>query len=127
MAGFGGGPAYVALMAVGGVPLEEIPPISFLCNLIVVTGGAFNFIRHGHFSWTLFWPFVVSAVPMSFFAACLSISRELFMVPMGLCLLYMAVKLIFFDSVAIRDELVKPPPRLAGLAMGAVLVSSPVY
>lgn len=121
MAGFGGGPAYVALMALGGIPLEEIPPVSFLCNLIVVTGGAINFVRQGHFSWPFFWPFIVSAIPMSFLGACLPIPREVFMLPMGLCLLYMAVNLIFFDRLVIQDHLAKPPPRLAGLVIGGGL------
>lgn len=121
MAGLGGGPAYVALMAVGGVPLYEIPPVSFLCNLIVVTGGAIQFLRYGHFTWSLFWPFVVSAAPASFFGACLPVPREMFMIPLGICLLYMAVKLVFFDTVVVNDAKVKHPSKIGGLVIGGTV------
>ena len=44
--GFGGGSSYLALLAVLGLPFQEIKLIALLCNVIVVTGGTFLFFQN---------------------------------------------------------------------------------
>ena len=46
--GFGGGSTYLALLLIWEVPYFVFPIIALLCNIIVVTGNSFNYIRAGN-------------------------------------------------------------------------------
>ena len=48
--GFGGGSTYLALLLIWGVPYYIFPVIALLCNIIVVSGNCFNYIRAGNFN-----------------------------------------------------------------------------
>lgn len=98
MVGFGGGSSYIALMILFDVPFELLPKVALICNLIVVSGGCYHFIRQGHFKWHLAWPFVVSSVPMAFVGGQIPISREFFVGLLGLVLLLAGLKLLFTNS-----------------------------
>ena len=46
--GFGGGSTYLALLLIWGVPYFIFPVIALSCNIIVVSGNCFNYIRAGN-------------------------------------------------------------------------------
>ena len=46
--GFGGGSTYLALLLIWGVPYLIFPVIALSCNIIVVSGNCFNYIRAGN-------------------------------------------------------------------------------
>ena len=46
--GFGGGSTYLALLLIWGVPYTIFPMIALSCNIIVVLGNSFNYIRAGN-------------------------------------------------------------------------------
>ena len=46
--GFGGGSTYLALLLIWGVPYFIFPLIALSCNIIVVSGNCFNYIRAGN-------------------------------------------------------------------------------
>ena len=46
--GFGGGSTYLALLLIWGVPYTIFPIIALACNIIVVSGNCFNYIRAGN-------------------------------------------------------------------------------
>ncbi|MFN5169496.1 MAG: sulfite exporter TauE/SafE family protein [Cyclobacteriaceae bacterium] len=74
--GFGGGSSYLALLAVVGISLVVMRPTALLCNLVVVAGGTWVFIREGQVHWKRVWPFLISSVPLSFWGATISFPRE---------------------------------------------------
>jgi len=43
------------------------------------------------------------------------------MVPMGVCLLYIAVKLVFFDTIKVNGSKISVPSRTGGLAIGSTI------
>ena len=43
--GFGGGSTYLALLLIWGIPYFIIPVLALSCNIIVVIGNCFNYIK----------------------------------------------------------------------------------
>ena len=56
--GFGGGSTYLALLLIWNVPYYIFPLIALFCNVIVVSGNSFNYIRAGNFNLRLLLPFL---------------------------------------------------------------------
>ena len=65
--GFGGGSSYIAILALFEVSYLMIPKISLLCNILVVTGGAWNYLKSGHLEQQLVFPLVCSSIPFAYF------------------------------------------------------------
>ena len=45
--GFGGGSTYLALLLIWEIPYFIFPIIALACNVIVVSGNCFNYIKSG--------------------------------------------------------------------------------
>ena len=45
--GFGGGSTYLALMLIWDIPYYIFPVIALICNIFVVSGNSFNYIKAG--------------------------------------------------------------------------------
>ena len=76
--GFGGGSTYLALLLIWDIPYFIFPVIALLCNIIVVTGNSFNYIRAGNHNLSLIVPFLIGSVPFAFIGGTLTIKKELF-------------------------------------------------
>ena len=121
MAGFGGGSSYIALLTLASFPHDRIPAMALVCNLVVVTTGAYQFVRAGHFNWRLFWPFMVGSVPLALVGGRLPIGQNLFMWLLGLTLCVAGVLLLWPVPTLAHDGAIRQPSRLASLAVGAGL------
>jgi uncharacterized membrane protein YfcA len=119
MAGFGGGSSYIALLVLAGFAHDQIPAMGLVCNLVVVTTGAFYFVRAGHFNWRLFWPFMLGSVPLAVVGGRLPLQQELFFWLLGTTLGVAGLLLIW--PVKAADALVREPKRVTCLALGAGL------
>ena len=64
--GFGGGSAYLALLLIWDMPYFIFPVIALSCNIIVVSGNCFNYIRAGNLNLKLLIPYLVGSVPLAF-------------------------------------------------------------
>ena len=76
--GFGGGSTYLALPLIWGTPYYIFPLIALICNIIVVSGNSYNYIRAGHHNFKLMIPFLIGSIPLAFFGGTLSIDKEIF-------------------------------------------------
>ena len=76
--GFGGGSTYLALLLLWDVPYYIFPIIALACNIIVVSGNSFNYIRAGNQNFKLLIPFLVGSIPFAFFGGSLKIEKEIF-------------------------------------------------
>ena len=85
--GFGGGSSYLALLSLFLTEFQEIRTLALLLNLIVVSIGTFMFIRNDVFKWKLFWPFLLTSMPLSFLGAQLRLSETVFFLVLGSALL----------------------------------------
>jgi hypothetical protein len=119
--GFGGGSSYIAALALFDYPYESIPVIALMCNLIVVSGGIYHFRNKGHFKWSLFWPYAVSSIPMAFIGGMIPISREIFLLLLGVCLFLISVRLLFINRGTKDYSEYKMPRTSIAFLLGAVL------
>jgi len=94
MIGFGGGSSYLAILALTDRPFYVIPQIALLCNIIVVSSGAFHFVGKGHFKAKLFWPFVSSSIPLAFFGGWIPVTEKSFFLLLGLALFFSGIRLL---------------------------------
>ena len=76
--GFGGGSTYLALLLIWEFPYYIFPIIALICNVIVVSGNSFNYIRAGNYNFKLLFPFLTGSIPLAFFGGSFYINKELF-------------------------------------------------
>ena len=76
--GFGGGSTYLALLLIWGIPYYIFPVIALICNIIVVSGNSFNYIKAGNHNFKLLIPFLIGSIPFAFIGGTLEIKKEFF-------------------------------------------------
>ena len=74
--GFGGGSTYLALLLIWGVPYFIFPVIALSCNIIVVSGNCFNYIRTGNLNLKLLIPYLIGSIPLAFIGGSLPIEKR---------------------------------------------------
>jgi uncharacterized membrane protein YfcA len=92
--GFGGGSSYLALLVLWKLPFVVIPVIALLCNIVVVSGNSFNYIRKGFLRWNLLLPLALTSVPLSYIGGRLPIEKELFVIILFASLLVTGLRLL---------------------------------
>ncbi len=93
--GFGGGSTYIAILALVGTSYEVIPIIALLCNIIVVTGGSYRFFKQKMIPWPRIWPLLIFSIPAAWLGGVTPISREYFMLILGVTLITAALMIIW--------------------------------
>ncbi len=76
--GFGGGSTYLALLLIWDIPYNVFPIIALICNIIVVSGNSFNYIRAGNHNIKLLIPFLVGSIPSAFLGGAIKIDIDIF-------------------------------------------------
>ena len=76
--GFGGGSTYLALLLLAGVPYQIFPIIALACNIIVVSGNSFNYIKAGNYNFKLLLPYLLGSIPFAFIGGSIQIEKDLF-------------------------------------------------
>jgi uncharacterized membrane protein YfcA len=85
--GFGGGSSYLAIMSLFLTDFYEIRSTALILNICVVSIGTIIFIRTKVFDLKIFWPFLVSSIPLAYFGAQLKLSQEVFFLILGSALI----------------------------------------
>ena len=120
--GFGGGSTYLALLLIWGVPYFIFPVIALSCNIIVVSGNCFNYIRAGNLNLRLLIPYLIGSIPMAYIGGSLPIEKRLFEILLFLVLAVAGVLLLFnFKSYDDKEESYQKIPSLVSILIGAVL------
>jgi uncharacterized membrane protein YfcA len=115
--GFGGGSTYTALLALWGVDYRLIPVIALICNIIVVTGGTFRFVRADLVSWAQVVPLLLVSAPLAFLGGLVPLKQAVFLTILGGALLASAIAL-FIQADKMAPRVV--PKRLLLLISGGV-------
>ena len=103
--GFGGGSTYLALLLIWGVPYFIFPVIALSCNIIVVSGNCFNYIRAGNLNLKLLTPYLIGSIPLSYLGGSLLIEKELFEILLFIVLATAGILLLFnFRSYDDKDS-----------------------
>ena len=120
--GFGGGSTYLALLLLWGVPYYIFPPIALLCNIFVVSGNSYNYIRAGNLNLKLLLPYIIGSVPLAFIGGSLQIDKDLFEILLFLVLSTAGFLLLFkFKSYDDNEDNYKKIPFLISLFIGSLL------
>ena len=120
--GFGGGSTYLALLLIWGVPFTIFPVIALSCNIIVVSGNCFNYIRAGNLNLRLLLPYLIGSVPLSFIGGSLTIEKQFFEILLFFVLLTAGcLLLINFNSYDNKERSYKNIPYFISVTIGAIL------
>ena len=120
--GFGGGSSYLALLLIWGVPYFIFPLIALSCNIVVVSGNCFNYIRAGNLNLKLLIPYLIGSIPLAFIGGSLPIEKKIFEILLFLVLMIAGILLLFnFKSYDDKEENYRKVPILISILIGGVL------
>ena len=120
--GFGGGSTYLALLLIWGIPYFIFPLIALSCNIIVVSGNCFNYIRAGNFNFKLLLPYLIGSIPLAYIGGSLPIEKKLFEILLFIVLTVAGVLLLSnFKSYDDKEENYKKIPILISILIGGIL------
>ena len=114
--GHAGASGYIAVMTLCGLSATFIRPTALVLNILVAAIGSFQFWRAGYFSWRLFWPFALLAIPAAYLGGYLPLPAPVLKILIGAVLLFSAARL-FFRQGDPSDT--APPPVPVSIGMGA--------
>ena len=123
--GFGGGSTYLALLLIWGVPYQVFPIIALCCNIIVVSGNCFNYIKAGNINIKLLFPFLISSVPFAFIGGSLQLDKSFFEILLFIILTLAGLSLLlkfrsFDESQEVNNNIPKVTSFLIGGSIGFV-------
>jgi len=120
--GFGGGSTYLALLLIWGIPYFIFPVIALSCNIIVVSGNCFNYIRAWNLNLKLLIPYLVGSIPLAYIGGSLPIEKKLFEILLFLVLAAAGTLLLFnFKSYNDRKESYRKIPVPISIVIGGIL------
>jgi len=120
--GFGGGSTYLALLLIWGIPYLIFPVIALLCNIIVVSGNCFNYIRAGNLNLKLLIPYLIGSIPLAYLGGSLPIEKKLFEILLFLVLAIAGTLLLFnFKSYDDKERSYRKIPIVVSILIGTVL------
>jgi uncharacterized membrane protein YfcA len=120
--GFGGGSTYLALLLIWGIPYQIFPLIALCCNIIVVSGNCFNFIRKGDANLKIVIPYLISSIPLAFIGGSLEIDQDTFeillFIVLSLAGFFLLLKFKSFDD---KNEPYRKIPTLFSILIGGII------
>jgi len=120
--GFGGGSTYLALLLLWGIPYTIFPIIALACNIIVVSGNSFNYIRAGNFNLKLLLPYLFGSIPFAFIGGSIQIDKEIFEIILFLVLGIAGILLLInFKSYGNNSSNYKTLPTYFSFIIGVIL------
>ena len=120
--GFGGGSTYLALLLIWNIPYYIFPVIALCCNIIVVSGNCFNYVKAGNLNTNLLFPYLIGSIPLAFFGGSLQIGKGFFEILLFIVLIFAGFLLLFkFKSYDDRNETYKKIPKIISIIIGGIL------
>ena len=120
--GFGGGSTYLALLLLWDVPYYIFPVIALACNIIVVSGNSFNYIRAGNLNTKLLIPYLLGSVPFAFLGGSIEIDKNIFEIILFIVLSVAGLLLLFnFRSYGNHSKIYKSLPLFFSIPIGIIL------
>ncbi len=115
--GHGGASGYLALMALYNVVPETMRSSALLLNCCVASIAFYHFYQY--FRFTLFYPFILTALPMVYLGASLPAKPHYYQPLLGLCLLIATLRLLGLFSPSIEKH--RPLNVLLAAFLGAFI------
>ena len=119
--GFGGGSTYTAILIESGLYWELVPPISLVCNLVVVSGGIYHFAKAGHLNLRLAAPLIVTSVPAAFLGGYTRLDESSFLQVLGIALFIAGLLMLLDRQWRKKSESVPRTGTAISLGLGLLL------
>jgi len=120
--GFGGGSTYLALLLLWDVPYYIFPIIALACNIIVVSGNSFNYIRVGNLNIKLLLPYLLGSIPFAFIGGSIEIDKDIFEIILFVVLAVAGLLLLFnFKAYGDHSKIYKSLPIFFSIPIGIIL------
>ncbi len=120
--GFGGGSTYLALLLLWEIPYFIFPVIALSCNIIVVSGNCFNYIKAGNLNLKLLIPYLIGSIPLAFIGGSLPVEKEFFEILLFVVLTVAGILLLFkFKSYDNKIEIFRKIPIIVSILIGGIL------
>ena len=120
--GFGGGSTYLALLLIWNIPYYIFPVIALFCNIIVVSGNSFNYVRKGNYDLNLLYPFLIGSVPFAYLGGSLEVDKNFFEKLLFIVLFVAGVLLLVNNkSYEEKNILIKKVNIYTSLLIGSIL------
>lgn len=118
--GHAGASAYIALMAVFGVPAAVMRPTALALNVLVGSLASWRYVMAKQFRWRVLWPFLLGAAPMAYIGGGIHLPGDFYRPLVGVVLWIAAVRLLWPKELQTETDW-RDPPVWAGIAGGAVI------
>jgi uncharacterized membrane protein YfcA len=120
--GFGGGSTYLALLLIWDVPYQVFPIIALCCNIVVVSGNCFNYIKAGNINIKLLTPFLISSIPFAFIGGSLQLNKSFFEILLFIVLTSAGLSLLLkFRSFDESKEVNNNIPKIISVLIGGFI------
>lgn len=93
--GHGGASGYLAILSLYGLPPATISSNALALNILVASLSSCSFIRAGHFSWSIAWPFIAGSVPAALLGGTFKLTGNSYYLVLALTLGVIAFRLLF--------------------------------
>lgn len=132
MIGFGGGSSYTALMYLFDVSYLDIPKVSLLCNLVVVSGSAFHFYKEKLFDFKMALPLLLGSVPLAFIGGTIKLNEKTFFLFLAFALLFSGLCLLFKKKIDLKSDYISKKTlfimgSLLGFVAGLVGIGGGIF
>ncbi|SEB41098.1 hypothetical protein SAMN04489761_0541 [Tenacibaculum sp. MAR_2009_124] len=105
--GFGGGSSYLAVLALTSITFSQIRATSLLCNIVVVSGNIFIYLKHEKYPWQKVIPLVIFSIPLAFIGGYLKIKETSFFILLGSTLFLAAIVMWKSQKIVAKEDSLK--------------------
>jgi uncharacterized membrane protein YfcA len=120
--GFGGGSTYLALFLIWEIPYYIFPIMALFCNMIVVSGNCFNYIKAGNLNLKLLIPYLIGSIPLAFIGGSLSVDKNFFEILLFFVLTTASILLLInFKSYDNNVDKYRKVPLIFSIIIGCIL------
>lgn len=120
--GFGGGSTYLALLLLSGVSYSIFPIVALFCNIIVVSGNCYNYIKVNNFNFKFLFPYLIGSVPFAFLGGTLQLDKNFFELFLFIVLTFAGFLLLMnFKNYDDKDSTYKNIPLPFSIFIGGIL------
>lgn len=116
--GHAGASAYIALMALFGLPAAVMRPTALALNILVASFASFRYWRAGLLRWRVAWPFMLGAIPFAFIGGGIHLPGEYYRPIVGVVLIIGGIRLLWGPQVHVGRE-PRDPPIWSAVLLGA--------
>lgn len=117
--GHGGASGYIAVLSLFGIVPAQYKHLILILNIIVASLAFTQYYRAKYFEWKLFWPFIITSIPLAYLGSQVPIRDEHYNLLLGIALIFPIIRLFGYFPSERKD--LKKLPLFWALIIGAII------